>query len=121
VSVFRVISDVSPQQLVAGVSARAVHGERITLAYVELDPNAILPEHAHENEQVGLVIAGSMSFRIGDETRDVRAGDSWCIPSNVPHEVHTGHDGAIVVETFAPVRSDWSAIELGLPSKPRWP
>lgn len=120
-SVFRVISDLSLQRLADGVHARAVHGDRITLAYVELDPDAILPEHAHENEQVGLVIAGSMRFRIGDETRDVHAGDSWCIPANVPHDVHTGADGAIVVETFSPVRSDWSAIEAGAPAKPRWP
>jgi quercetin dioxygenase-like cupin family protein len=121
VSVFHVISHVAVQQLVAGVTARAVHGEHITLAYVELDAGAVLPEHAHPNEQVGLVIAGAMTFRIGDETRDVRAGDSWCIPPNVLHEVHTGLEGAVVVETFSPVRSDWSAIEAQSPRATLWP
>ena len=118
---FRIISEVSPQQLTSGVTARAVHGDRITLAYVELDAGAVLPEHAHANEQVGLVIAGSIKFRIGDETRDAHAGESWCIPSNVPHEAHAGPGGAIVVETFSPIRSDWAAFEPQEPRKTLWP
>lgn len=120
-SVFRVISEVSPQQLTHGVTVRAVHGDLITLAYVELDADSVLPEHVHENEQVGMVISGSMSFRIGDETRVVRAGDSWCIPSNMPHEVHTGPEGAVVVETFSPTRTDWERFELRDPKRTRWP
>ncbi|MGZ4105500.1 MAG: cupin domain-containing protein [Actinomycetota bacterium] len=120
-SVFRAMADVSPQQLTHGVIARAVHGDLITLAYVELDPESVLPEHVHENEQVGMMISGSMSLRIGDEERVVRAGESWCIPSNVPHEVHTGSEGAVVVETFSPTRADWERFELQEPREPIWP
>lgn len=120
-SVFSHISEVSPQQLTPGVVARAVHGALITMAYVELDPDAVLPEHLHENEQVGMMISGSMSFRIGDEERVVRAGESWCIPANVPHIARAGSDGAIVVETFSPIRSDWERFAREEPRKPIWP
>ena len=34
------------------VRARRVQGERITLAIVELAPNAVVPEHRHANEQL---------------------------------------------------------------------
>jgi len=34
------------------VRARRVQGDRITLAVVELAPNAVVPEHVHENEQL---------------------------------------------------------------------
>jgi quercetin dioxygenase-like cupin family protein len=103
------------------VAVRAVHGERLTLGVVELDPNAVVPEHAHENEQLGLVLAGSVTFRVGDETRELGPGGTWSIPANVPHEVHVGPEGAVVVDIFAPGRDDWAALEPAAPRNARWP
>ena len=103
------------------VVARAVHGDRQSLAVVELDPNALVPEHRHENEQLGMVIMGTVTFRIADETRELGPGDFWTIPSNVPHEVTAGPVGAVVIDVFAPVRADWEALEHSEPRRPRWP
>jgi quercetin dioxygenase-like cupin family protein len=103
------------------VVARAVHGERQSLAVVELDPDAIVPEHRHENEQLGMVIEGTLTFRIGDETRELGPGQAWSIPSNVPHEVTAGPEGAVVIDVFAPVRVDWEALDKSEPRPPRWP
>ena len=103
------------------VAARAIHGERQSLAVVELDPDAVVPQHRHENEQLGMVIAGSLEFRIDDETRKLGPGDTWTIPSNVPHEVVAGPQGAVVLDVFAPVRADWAALEPGDRRDPRWP
>jgi unsaturated pyranuronate lyase len=103
------------------VVARAVHGERQSLAVVELDPGAIVPEHRHENEQLGIVITGSLTFRIGDETRELGPGETWTIPSSVPHEVTAGPEGAVVIDVFAPVRADWDELEHAPPRGPRWP
>jgi quercetin dioxygenase-like cupin family protein len=103
------------------VAARAVHGERQSLTVVELDPNAIVPEHRHENEQLGIVISGSLEFRIEDETRQLGPGETWTIPSNVPHEVTAGPEGAVVIDVFAPVRADWNELERNAPREPRWP
>jgi quercetin dioxygenase-like cupin family protein len=101
-----------------------VAGERITLAVVELDPGAVVAEHAYENEQLGIVLQGSMSFRVGDEVREFGPGGTWTIPSNTPHEATAGPDGAVVVDVFAPPRDDWAALEAleALePRPPRWP
>ena len=68
------------------VRARRVQGERITLAVVELAPDSVVPGHHHENEQLGMVITGSVTFTIGDETRELGPGGTWRIPS----ERHTG-------------------------------
>jgi hypothetical protein len=35
----------------------------------------------------------------------------WVIPGDVPHEVHAGGEGALIVELFAPPRADWSGLE----------
>ena len=103
------------------VIARAIHGDRQSLAVVELDPNALVPEHQHENEQLGMVISGTLTFRIAGETRELGPGDTWTIPSNVPHEVTAGPVGAVVIDVFAPVRADWEELEHSGPRRPRWP
>jgi len=57
-----------------GINARLVNGERLSLGVVELDPGAVAREHSHEHEQLGMVIRGAMTFRIGDETRELWPG-----------------------------------------------
>ena len=94
-----------------GVNVQAVEGDRSTLAIVDLEPGATVPEHRHDNEQLGLLIRGAMRFRVGDETRDLAPGDTWRILSNTPHEVTAGPEGALAVESFAPARSDWGALD----------
>ena len=100
-----------PQQVWDGILSRSVHGERLTVAIVELDPGAVVGEHSHDHEQLGLVLRGSMRFRVGDEERELVPGGTWCIPSNVPHSATAGPDGASVIDVFAPTRDDWRELE----------
>src|SRR5919206_3781367 len=118
---FESLSSVELQRIWDGVHARVVHGERVTYSVVELDANSIVPEHSHEPEQLGMCLAGSLQFRIAEETRDLRPGDIWSIPSNVPHEVHVGPEGAVVIDVFAPTRDDWREAPRADAREPRWP
>jgi quercetin dioxygenase-like cupin family protein len=103
------------------VRARRVQGERITLAIVELAPNAVVPEHRHAAEQLGLVIRGLMHFRVDGEMRDLGPGGTWRILGDRPHDVVAGPEGAVVIDVFTPVRSDWDEKAIvGMPA-PRWP
>jgi quercetin dioxygenase-like cupin family protein len=120
-SAFANIGDVGPQQIWTGVVARALHSDRMTMGLIELVAGAIVPEHRHEQEQVGILLAGAMTFTIGGERKTVGPGDTWTILANVPHAVEAGPDGAVAFEIFAPLRDDWGAIESGDPRPPRWP
>jgi quercetin dioxygenase-like cupin family protein len=102
------------------VRARRVEGQRLTLAVVELAPNAVVPEHRHPQEQLGMVIEGRVTFTIGDETRHLGPGGTWRILSNEPHMVVTGPDGATVIDVFSPTRDDWG-FPLQEPRDPNWP
>jgi quercetin dioxygenase-like cupin family protein len=103
------------------VRARRVQGETITLAVVELGPNAVVPEHRHVAEQLGMVIRGEMRFTVDGEMRTLGPGGTWRILSNRPHDVQAGRDGAVVIDVFAPVRSDWDALNIAPTTRPRWP
>jgi quercetin dioxygenase-like cupin family protein len=103
------------------VRARKIEGERITLAIVELAPDSIVPGHHHENEQLGVVVTGSLRFTVGDETRELGPGGTWRISSHTPHQVSTGPDGAVVIDIFAPARTDWDELPSQAPMAPIWP
>ena len=104
------------------VQARRVQGERITFAVVELAPNAVVPEHRHANEQLGMVIRGQMHFTVDGETRDLGPGGTWRILGDLPHDVVAGPEGAVVIDVFTPVRSDWDEKVVVDPAPPpRWP
>ena len=110
-----------PYKIWNDVYARVVNGERMTLAVVDLPANSAVPEHHHENEQLGFILQGSLTFTIGGEKRDLKAGDTYAIPSNVPHQVVVGPDACTVVDVFAPTRAEWEKLERPEPFPPQWP
>jgi quercetin dioxygenase-like cupin family protein len=119
------LADLTPIQVWDGVVARRIEGERSTIAVVELAPNAHVPEHRHPHEQCGLVIEGEVRFRIADEERILEPGGTWRVRSDVPHEVVAGPEGAVVIDTFSPARTDWEDRPVvGTPDEPAglvWP
>ena len=118
---FRPLAELRPYAVWNGVTARVVNGERMTLAAVDLEPGAVVAEHHHENEQLGFVIQGTLTFTIGGEKRELCAGDTYSIPSNVPHDAVAGPEGCTVVDVFAPIRSDWEKLQRPDPFPPDWP
>ena len=120
-SAFDSISSLDLQRIWEGVHGRVLHGDRITLGVIELDANSVVPEHSHEHEQLGICLSGSLVFRVGDESRELGPGETWSIPANVPHEVHVGPAGAVVLDVFAPTRDDWREASNADTRPPRWP
>lgn len=119
---FTSVGELEPIALLDGLRARAVDGEHVSLAIVELAPGLRMPEHRHRNEQVGIVLRGEFDFSVGGESRVRRVGDMWVIPPGVPHAVvSTGVEGCTVAEVFAPPRDDWAEMEREQPGPSRWP
>ena len=120
-SPFQPLAGLRGLKLRDGVTARAIYGERMTLAVVDLAPGSSVPEHHHENEQLGFILQGSMTFTVGGEKRELHAGDTYEIPSNVPHDAVAGPQGCTAVDAFAPIRADWEKLERLDPFPPDWP
>jgi quercetin dioxygenase-like cupin family protein len=121
VSAYRSLADLGARPIWPGILARLVEGKDITFAVVELSPGAIAKLHQHPQEQVGLVLKGTMHFVIGDERRTLVTGDTYLIPSNLPHQATAGPEGAVVIDVFAPIRADWHQLDPGQPTPPVWP
>ncbi len=61
-SAFAGLRSLGLQRIWNGVYGRVVHGEKITLGVIELDADSHVPEHQHENEQLGMCLNGSLRF-----------------------------------------------------------
>jgi quercetin dioxygenase-like cupin family protein len=113
------LRDIAPTVIWEGLIARALHGAEATLTAIEIEPDTSVPEHAHANEQMGFLTAGSLTFRIGGEERALQPGGTWLIPANVPHSVVAGPEGARLIEVFSPPRTDWADRQRLPPSAPQ--
>jgi quercetin dioxygenase-like cupin family protein len=99
--------------LAPGVSARALFGDATMLNLVELEPGAVVPQHAHPHEQMGIVISGEIVMIFEDGEHPCHAMDAMHIPSDVTHGAYAGPEGAVVLDVFAPIREDFRAAAAG--------
>jgi quercetin dioxygenase-like cupin family protein len=120
-SVYQAVATLKPTKIWDGVLARTVNGERLSIGFVDIDPNVRVPEHTHENEQVGFVLRGSVTMVVDGQSRELRVGETYTIASQVPHSATAGADGVSVVDVFAPVRQDWKSKPTVAPFPGRWP
>ncbi len=102
-------NDMPKENVTEMLDRRLITGDRMMLAHVYLKKGAIVPRHAHENEQLTYILEGALRFWIGEdesETIDVRAGEVLHIPSHVPHKAEALED-TLDVDIFSPPRQDW--------------
>lgn len=83
-----------------------VHGQKTLMVEFQLQKGAVLPMHKHPHEQIGCLVSGRLDMTIGNETRHLGPGDSWCIPGDAVHGA-TALEDSVAVEVFSPVREDY--------------
>lgn len=67
-----------------GINAWLAQGETFQIVFFEIPPGVKIPPHSHK-AQFGFVIEGSMTLTIGDQTHQLKSGDSYFIPENITH------------------------------------
>ncbi len=94
-------------EMFPGVARRTLNaGERTSIHEIEIAAGCVVPMHTHPHEQIGYLVSGRVKFELGDEVRELSAGDSWIIPSEVPHEV-TALEDAVALDIFSPAREEY--------------
>jgi quercetin dioxygenase-like cupin family protein len=90
-----------------GVTIRTAAADRMMLSLVDLAPRAVVEEHAHPHEQVGMVISGRAVFVIGGEEKTLGPGDMYRIPGDVRHKVRALEEPVQALDIFTPVREEY--------------
>lgn len=95
-----------PYPIFEGVGLRGIAGDQVFLGRVEYAPGTTVARHSHEHtEQVMLILDGSLTMTIGEESREMRAGDVCVVNRGVEHELHSA-EGVTFVEALGPVPLD---------------
>lgn len=102
-------NDQKAKKLFEGYTAKFVHSETMTVAFVNVEPDSALPEHSHENEQILNVIKGKFELIIGGEVISIGEGESFVIPSNIPH-AGKSVTACFIIDVFHPVREDFKSL-----------
>jgi quercetin dioxygenase-like cupin family protein len=88
------------------ISRQFISTENVTVARFFLRKGASVPEHSHANEQIAFVLFGKMRFNMLGKDITLNAGETLCIPPNVPHSAEALED-TIDLDVFTPPRADW--------------
>jgi quercetin dioxygenase-like cupin family protein len=99
-------STVPLEDLTPLLQRQFVVGQEIMLARVLLKKGCVVPEHSHPNEQLTYILEGALKFWIDGREIVVHAGETLCIPSNMPHKAEALED-TVDLDVFAPPRADW--------------
>ncbi len=100
-------SDEHYHPMIEGIAIKTlVYGKETLMSKFSLKKGSLLPSHTHPHEQTGYLVSGRMVLYIGDEHREVKTGDSWCIPSGVKHRAEVLED-SYALEIFSPMREDY--------------
>jgi quercetin dioxygenase-like cupin family protein len=94
------------KEVAPGVKGKFAHSKEMTIAWWEIEKDALLKMHSHDHEQVVNVIEGTLQVIVGDRTWILTPGSVLVIPSGVPHEAK-GVTSCRVIDVFYPVREDY--------------
>jgi len=78
------------------VGESTVGAKHITTTLVEMKPGGIQKPHHHQTEQCYMIIEGRGVMKIGDESAEVKTGDTIFIPSNSVHSLI--NDGTTILK-----------------------
>lgn len=77
------------------------------MTHMEFEPDSIIPEHRHSNEQITLILEGKMDMAVGKEKKTVVKGDVIVIPTNIEHKVKILDEFTVAVDGWSPERDDY--------------
>lgn len=95
-------------ELAEGVSVRhMVEGNGCSITLYRLGEGCRFDRHQHPFPELGVMLVGRGVLKVGEETRELGAGDSFFIPGGAPHGFDCGGVGPVILmNVTAPVASE---------------
>lgn len=101
--------------LIEGYDAQFIHTANATYSHVKALAGAILPTHAHPQEQVSCILNGIFELTVEGIKYVLEPGQVFVIPSNTMHS-GLAITNCFILDVFTPVREDYrekGGIQLG--------
>lgn len=89
-----------------GVETRRVDFVQFTVVEYRFRPGAVFPVHHHAEDQVVIVLEGSVRFAVDGRPVDLGPGACARVAPNVPHGATAGPQGARMLNLVSPRRRE---------------
>jgi quercetin dioxygenase-like cupin family protein len=104
---FPTADEMTRRTIFPGVVIGTCTCSQMMLSVVNIAANAVVEEHEHPHEQVGIVLAGKALFIIDNEQKTLQAGDLYRIPGGTRHKVIALDEPVKALDVFSPPREDY--------------
>jgi quercetin dioxygenase-like cupin family protein len=85
------------------------YNDDLLLVKVEFETGAVGALHQHVHSQISYIESGEFEVTVGDETRVLRAGETFYAAPNVPHGV-VAQQAGVLLDSFSPLRLDFLPV-----------
>ncbi len=100
-------TEIQPEQVADGVQRRVLaYGKDAMCVENSFERGATGAMHSHRHTQITYKISGRFRFTIGDEVREVSAGDTLLKENGVVHGCVCLEKG-VMLDFFSPMREDF--------------
>jgi quercetin dioxygenase-like cupin family protein len=100
------------EQPFPGVSRRTNHTEQATVSAYAFEPGASFPIHTHPEEQITVVLEGTVVFEVEGERHTLGPGETYAVAAHLEHGLQAGPGGARFLAVVVPRRSGSDAYEI---------
>ncbi|MFX0555347.1 cupin domain-containing protein [Maribacter sp. CXY002] len=100
------LDSIPTKEIMPGYHAKMIHGEKMSIAYWDVEKNAEVPEHSHMHEQVMQVLEGKFEFTLDGNSKVYYPGDIVLI---APFTKHSGKalTTCKLMDVFSPTREEY--------------
>jgi gluconolactonase len=102
------LHDVQFTELNPGANSRLIAGAGAQLSFLQMNPDSTFPAHIHPEEQLMIVLGGSIDELILDGRTQMEKADVLLLPANMVHGGKVGPLGCDVLDVFWPPRPDYA-------------
>ena len=100
-------SQIPWEELGGGIKRKIMaHDEQMMIVKVAFEKGGVGAMHSHPHTQASYVESGVFELTIGDEVKNLKAGDAYFVPSDVEHGAVCLQDG-VLIDVFTPRREDF--------------
>ena len=100
--------DIPDEQVRPGVRRRGFGTRDVMLVMNECLPGMDVRPHAHEFDQIAMIVSGTAVYYVGEIANEVGPGSIMHIPAGVEHYIEPTGDAPVMnLDVFAPAREDY--------------
>jgi len=101
--------DVPILEVAPGIKVQPISAEKVMVVFATMEPNAQVPLHHHEGEQITMVMDGAVEYMVEGKIYPLKEGDVAIIPPGIEHGAYVSDRGCRTIEAFSPPRWDYVA------------